>query len=150
LHPRNALRDQGQERARAGQSLTELPIVLVLFLVVTFGIVDAGRLIFMYNAVSLAAREGVRYAVVRGSASGHAASADDITAYVQSKTVGQPVDVTETWCTAALACSSLPTSPFNDPGSSVAVTVHSTFTPVTPFVPGPFNLNSTSQMVISR
>jgi len=31
-------------------------IVLVLFLVVTFGIVDAGRLIFAYNAVSLGAR----------------------------------------------------------------------------------------------
>jgi Flp pilus assembly protein TadG len=144
------LRDLGQKRARAGQSLTELPIVLVLFLVVTFGIVDAGRVIFMYNTVSLAAREGVRYAVVRGSASGHAATADDVTAYVRSKTVGLPVDVTVSWCAPTLGCSSLPASPFNDPGSSVAVTVHSLFTPVTPFVPGPFNLNSASRMVISR
>ena len=139
MHPRSALPDQGQERARAGQSLTELPIVLVLFLVVTFGIVDAGRLIFMYNAVSLSAREGVRYAVVRGSASGHAATADDITAYVQSKTVGLPVDVTVTWPDGN-----------NDPGSAVQVLVHTVFTAVTPFVPGTFNLTSTSRMIISR
>ena len=33
------------ERSGAGQSLAELSIVLVLFVVVTFGIVDAGRLI---------------------------------------------------------------------------------------------------------
>lgn len=140
MHARTALRDQGQERAQAGQSLTELPIVLVLFLVVTFGIVDAGRLIFMYNTVSLSAREGVRYAVVRGSASGHAATADDITAYVQSKTVGLPVTVDQDFWPDGN----------NDPGSSVKVTVHSTFSAVTPFVPGTINLTSTSRMVISR
>ena|SRR2546426_845791 len=130
--------ERGVERGQTGQSLAELSIVLVLFLVVTFGIVDAGRLIFAYNAVSLSAREGVRYAVVRGSASGHPASADDITAVIQSKTVGVPVDVTVTW------------DPDNNPGSAVVVTVHSTFSPVTPFAPQTINLTSTSRMVISR
>jgi len=90
--------------------------------------------------VSLSAREGVRYAVVRGSASGHAATADDITAYVQSKTVGLPVTVDQNFWPDGN----------NDPGSSVKVTVHSTFSAVTPFVPGTINLTSTSRMVISR
>ena len=57
--------ERALERGQAGQSLSELSIVLVLFLVVTFGIVDAGRLILAYNAVSLGAREGVRYAIGR-------------------------------------------------------------------------------------
>src|SRR6266478_9964477 len=101
--------ERGLERGQAGQSLSELPIVLVLFLVVTFGIVDAGRLIFAYNTVSLGAREGVRYAIVRGSKSLTPATQSDVTVNVQSKTVGLPVDVTVTWCKPTLACSSTPT-----------------------------------------
>src|SRR5262249_58468375 len=88
---------RGLEKGRAGQSLAELSIVLVLFVVVTFGIVDAGRMIFAYNAVSLSAREGVRYAIVRGSASVQPATVDDIRTYVRSKTVGVPVDVAVNW-----------------------------------------------------
>ena len=64
-----ATTERGLEREQAGQSLAELSIVLVLFLVLLFGIVDAGRLIFAYSAVSAGAREGVRWAVVRGATS---------------------------------------------------------------------------------
>jgi len=141
--------ERALERGQAGQSLSELSIVLVLFLVVTFGIVDAGRLILAYNTVSLGAREGVRYAIVHGSKSLTPATQSDITAYVQSKTVGLPVDVTVTWCTPTLACSATPTG-YSDPGSSVEVTVHSIFTPVTPFLSRTLNLTSTSKMLISR
>src|SRR2546422_140399 len=63
-----ATTERGFER-EAGQSLAELSIVLGLLLVLLFGIVDAGRLIFAYNAVSAGAREGVRSAVVRGATS---------------------------------------------------------------------------------
>jgi|SRR6266581_3560355 len=132
--------ERGLERGRAGQSLAELSIVLVLFLVVTFGIVDAGRLIFAYNAVSLSAREGVRYAIVRGSTSLQVANEDDIKTYVRSKTVGVALDpITVTWPDGN-----------NNPGSKVQVTVQSPFTPVTPFLSRTINLASTSMMVISR
>src|SRR5439155_254801 len=89
----NDTADRGRERAQHGQSLTELPIALVLFLVLTFGIVDAGRLIYAYNVVSLSAREGVRWAAVRGGTSGRTASKADIQDFVQSKTVGVPQSV---------------------------------------------------------
>src|SRR2546426_2791104 len=88
---------EGEDKAQAGQSLTELPIVLVLFVVLTFGIVDAGRLIYTYNVVSSSAREGGRYAGVRGGTSGRDATTADITAYVQSKTAGIPDNVAATW-----------------------------------------------------
>jgi len=131
---------EGEDKVQAGQSLTELPIVLVLFVVLTFGIVDAGRLIYAYNVVSSSAREGVRYAVVRGGTSGREATTADVTAYVQSKTVGIPVAVTATW------------NPDHQPGSTVAVTVTNAFAPIAPlpFVPKRINLTSTSSMVISR
>jgi len=130
---------EGRERTRA-QSLTELPIALVLFLVLAFGIVDASRLIYAYNVVSASAREGVRWAAVRGGASGRAATAADITTYVQSTTIGTPVIVTVTW------------TPDNQPGSLVAVKVTNAFAPIAPLpmVPKTFNLASTSSMVISR
>ena len=131
---------EAEDKAQAGQSLTELPIVLVLFVVLTFGIVDAARMIYAYNVVSSSAREGVRYAVVRGGTSGREATTADVTAYVQSKTVGIPVAVTATW------------NPDHQPGSTVAVTVTNAFAPIAPFpfVPKSINLTSTSNMVISR
>jgi len=115
--------ERGVERGQAGQSLAELSIVLVLFLVVTFGIVDA--------------------ASVRGSSSDLIASGTDPTPdikdYVKSKTVGVPVDVSVAW-----------DDPTHSPGTAVAVTVQSTFTPVTPFLSRTINLASSTKMVISR
>src|SRR5437899_4839992 len=139
---RMATGTDGEDKAQAGQSLTELPIALVLFLVLAFGIVDAGRLIFAYNVVSASAREGVRWAAVRGGASGSAASKADIQSFVQSKTVGVPVTVDATW---------LPDGN-NQPGSTVVVTVTNPFAPIAPLplVPKSINLTSTSRMVISR
>ncbi len=92
--------------------------------------------------VSSSAREGVRWAAVRGGASGYAASKADIQSFVQSKTVGVPVTVDATW---------LPDSD-NQPGSSVVVTVTNDFAPIAPlpFVPKTIKLTSTSRMVISR
>jgi Flp pilus assembly protein TadG len=133
---------RGRETAQVGQSLTEFSIVVVLFLVLLFGIVDAGRLIYAYNVVSASAREGVRWAVVRGSTSGRAASASDIQAYVQSKTVGVAIDPPEvTWGAGG-----------NAPGSFVKIKVQSHFAPIAPFpfVPSTITLTSESRMVISR
>ncbi len=138
----NDTADRGRERAQHGQSLTELPIALVLFLVLTFGIVDAGRLIYAYNVVSLSAREGVRWAAVRGGTSGRTASKADIQDFVQSKTVGVPVTVDVSW---------LPDSN-NQPGSTVVVTVTNDFAPIAPLplVPKTIKLASSSRMIISR
>lgn len=47
-----------------GQSLVEFALVLPLFLLLIFGIIDLGRGVFAYNAIQNAAREGVRVAIV--------------------------------------------------------------------------------------
>src|SRR4051812_28489854 len=59
----------GRHRHR-GQALVEFALVIPLFLLLLFGIVDAGRLVFTYNAVSNAARDGARVAIVNQSSSG--------------------------------------------------------------------------------
>ena len=127
---------------QAGQALAELSIVAVLLVSLLFGIVDGGRLIYAYHMVSFAARQGVRWAIVRGAASGRVASASDVSSYVQgviqSMSMGVPADVAVSW------------SPDNQPGSAVVVTVGSSFSPITPFVPGGMRVTSSSRMIISR
>jgi Flp pilus assembly protein TadG len=51
-------------RRRRGQALVEFALVLPVLLLILFGIVDFGRAIYAFNAVSNAAREGGRTAIV--------------------------------------------------------------------------------------
>ena len=60
----------GTGRRERGQSLVEFALVLPVLLLFIFGIVDAGRLIYTYNTVSNAARDGARVAIVNQSTSG--------------------------------------------------------------------------------
>ena len=55
-----------RRRAR-GQSLVEFALVLPIFLLLLFGIVDAGRYVFLNSTLSNAAREGVRLGSVEAS-----------------------------------------------------------------------------------
>lgn len=49
-----------------GQGLVEFALILPVFLLLVWGIVEFGRLLVMYTEVSNAAREAVRYGVARG------------------------------------------------------------------------------------
>jgi len=63
------VRRHGRNKAR-GQGLVELALVLPLFLLLIFGIIDAGRLIVTYNTLANSARSAARVAVVNQSTSG--------------------------------------------------------------------------------
>jgi Flp pilus assembly protein TadG len=52
------------DRSGRGQGLVEFALILPIFLLILVGIFDAGRLVFAYNAVNSAAREGGREATV--------------------------------------------------------------------------------------
>jgi Flp pilus assembly protein TadG len=60
-------RDPGRNR---GQTLVEFALVFPLLVLMIFGIVDAGRLVYTYNTVAQAARDGARVAIVNQSTSG--------------------------------------------------------------------------------
>jgi Flp pilus assembly protein TadG len=49
---------------RRGQSLVEFGLILPIFLLMVFGIVDFGRAVFAYSTLNNAAREAARVAVV--------------------------------------------------------------------------------------
>ena len=55
-----------------GQSLVELAFTLPIFLLLLIGIMEVGRLVFFYNAIYSASREGARYAAATDPASGTA------------------------------------------------------------------------------
>ena len=48
--------------SRRGQALVEFALVLPVFLMILFGIIDGGRYVFQNNVLSQAAREGARVA----------------------------------------------------------------------------------------
>lgn len=61
----NAARRNGTRCARRnGQALVETALVLPLFMLMLLGLVDVGRAIYTYNAVSEAAREIARRTIV--------------------------------------------------------------------------------------
>lgn len=55
-----------RDRGRPGQAMAEFALVLPIFLLILFGIVDGGRMIFANNHLAEAAREGSRWGSVQG------------------------------------------------------------------------------------
>jgi len=59
-------RRHGTSSRPRGQSLAEFAIVLPIFLLVVFGMIDIGRVIWATDNITNAAREGARYASIHG------------------------------------------------------------------------------------
>jgi Flp pilus assembly protein TadG len=62
--PRKASRPDRVARRQGGQELVEYALVFPLLLLLILGIIEFGIIIFSYNTISNAAREGARYGVV--------------------------------------------------------------------------------------
>ena len=58
-----------RRRTQSGGSMVEVSLCLVPFLMFLFGTISLGHAMFAYNNVSFLAREGSRWASVRGSGS---------------------------------------------------------------------------------
>ena len=55
-----------------GQGLVEIALVLPVFLLILFGILDVGRAVYTNSTLSQAAREGARLAAAEASCAGSA------------------------------------------------------------------------------
>ena len=53
-----------RRRRERGQSLVEFGLILPIFLLIVFGIIDLGRAVYAYHTINNAAREAGRVAVV--------------------------------------------------------------------------------------
>ena len=142
-----------------GATLVETALSIVILLAFLFGVIETGLALYTYHFIAEAAREGTRYAIVRGSTctgfgSACPASSSDVQNYVQN--LGFPgidpskMTVTPTW---SAYTSGSPCSPglCNSPGNQVSVTVQYNFPLSVPFVPAQtIALSSTSAMIISQ
>ncbi len=125
-----------------GQSAVEFAITIAGLLVLVLAITNFAMVISAYTFVCYSARDGTRYAAVRGATSPTPASASDISAFVLSEAAGlnpSQLSVQTTW------------TPDNQPNSSVAVQVQYNFQFQIPFVTlSPVTLSSNSKFVISQ
>ena len=76
------------ERNEQGAELIEFALVSLLLLTLLFGIMEFGRAIWIYNTVAHVAREGARFAIVRGAESALPADAAAVNAHVQGLAAG--------------------------------------------------------------
>jgi len=145
-----------------GAAIVEMAVVSSLLFAMLFGILEFSMAFYTYNYVAEAAREGTRYAMVRGSSctllTNCNATAAEIQTYVQGlKYPGMTAantTVTTTWFSQSgtpatwTACGSVCNAPGVD---SVQVKVTYTFNLGIPFAPkSKLSIHSTSQMVIAN
>lgn len=143
-----------------GATLVEMALSALLLLAFIFGVMEICLALYSYHFISEAAREGTRFAIVRGYSctswgSACPASASDIQNYV--KGLGYPgidpskMTVTPTWSsyTSGFTCPPAP-SPCNSTGNLVTIQVQYSFPLSVPFVTlTSISMSSTSAMIIS-
>ncbi|MEX1334016.1 MAG: TadE family protein [Candidatus Limnocylindrales bacterium] len=91
------LRRRPRRERDAGQTLVEFAIVLPVFLLMVFGLIDVGRLVYTNATLSQAAREGARLAAAeaRWIGSNHPACVADATGITAARPGAHvcPVDI---------------------------------------------------------
>jgi len=151
-------------REEQGSAILETALSMIILLTFLFGIMESCLMLYTYHFISEAAREGTRYAIVRGSTAGPGcgtsytsfdctASPANVQSYVTN--LGFPgidpakMTVAPAW--SAYTNGSTCGTPCNSPGNLVTVTVTYNFPLTIPFVPAQtFALTSTSSMIISQ
>lgn len=124
-----------------GSSILEGALVFGAILSAVTAILDFGRIMHGYNMAPFLAREGARYACVRGGASGNQTTPAAVQSYVQSLAAG--IAASDLAVNAAFTGYT--------PGSSVTVTITCTVRPIMKFIlPGNLNIVSSAVMKISQ
>jgi Flp pilus assembly protein TadG len=151
-----------------GASIVEMALASAVVFAMLFGVIYFSMMLYTYHYISEAAREGSRYAIVRGSASctnssNHLPNCNAtntvIGTYVQD--LGYPgidaankMTVNTTWYTPSASLASptvCTTGTCNAPGNIVKVQVIYAFPLSIPFYGRKtLNLTSSSQMVIAQ
>jgi Flp pilus assembly protein TadG len=158
-------RKQRIARGEEGSVILETAMSCVILLTFLFGVMEAGLALYSFHFISEAAREGTRYAIVRGSSAGSAcaaysslgcqASTADIQNFV--KKLGFPginpsnmtVTVTNAGYPAGVICS--PSASCNNPGNLVTIKVDYSFPLAVPFIPAhTYRMSSTAAMIIQN
>ena len=141
-----------RDGGKAGQSMVEFALILPIFVLLVFGILDIGRAVYAYHTINNAATEGARVAIVNQTL----ATIQDRAA---SRAVGVGVlaaDVTVDYRTSALpdtpdSCASRVGTATGPVTCTAIVQVPHDFTAVTPIVSniiGTIQMAGESSMVV--
>jgi Flp pilus assembly protein TadG len=147
-------------RGEQGSALLEMALSAIVLFAIVFGLMEGCLMLYTYHFVSEAAREGTRFAIVRGSscidfpAPCPANQSSDIQTYIQNLNLPgirpAAMTVTTIWPTTGTSCTPSVT-PCNNPGNLVQVTVNYQFPLVVPFLRSTtVAMSSSSEMVISQ
>lgn len=159
MGPTRTLLNRPFAHAEEGQAAVEFALGASVLLMALIGMMKMSMAIYTYHFVAEAAREGTRYAMVRGSScndispglSACPATTDDIASYV--KGLGYP-GISSANMTVSTSYAGYPTAipcPCNNPGNLVTVTVQYAFPLSIPFMTNKtYTMQSTSKMVISQ
>lgn len=137
-----------------GQTLVEFALVIPVVLLVFMAIFDLGRMVFMFNAVSDAARNGVREAIVNQDCG-------DVTTAARSSAPGVDLSGSSAVVLSVYRSEVVSGSPDVCPslggaygiGYLAQVKVQTTYRAITPIVGqivGPIMLTSTARLPIER
>jgi Flp pilus assembly protein TadG len=150
-------------RRERGASLPETAIIMAVLLAMMFGIIDFGRALYTYSFVAQLARQGARWAIVRGadctaysSACPAAKGSTDIQPYIQSLNEGamngSQIQANLQFSSNSANCPNASAGlPSNKPGCIAQVTVSYPFSFMLPWVPNTtITMTSTSQMIIAN
>ena len=140
---------RSRERGAAGQSLVEFALVFPVLLIMLIAIFDFGRLVFAYNAITNAAREGARVGIINQTESG-----------IQDEVINQgtslglvAADVVVTYVKSDAPTQPCPDDPPTSLECLVVVTVSydwQAITPVIGSIVGPVTVTAISEMPIER
>lgn len=157
------MKDVDARRRSRGQGVAEFALVIPLFLVMLFGIIDLGRVIWANDALANAAREGARYASVTGSSLITPTSTkDQIKDYTKAFAIAAGGNVTVTVCYSEVTIASntagcsgdtnQPLTASNDRGSLVTVRATSTVPILTGSLlgMGDFSVSGTSTVLVNN
>jgi Flp pilus assembly protein TadG len=145
-----------------GSAVVEFALSAIVLLTLVFGVIAMCLATYTYHTIADAAREGTRYAMVRGSSCstyGKLGSPCPVTTSAQVQTYVRSLSfpginptsmtVNATWPTTGATCTPS-TTPCNNPGNLVRVTVSYSLPLAIPFVPArTLTMTSSSQMVIA-
>ncbi|MET4701316.1 Flp pilus assembly pilin Flp [Constrictibacter sp. MBR-5] len=122
-----------------GAGMVEFAIVFPLFLLVVFGVIEVGRLLYLQTTLEHATRTAARAAIVRSERSGAPASTNDILAIIRKDSV-----VNTDLCTPDIRYSS-----GNLPGSILSIEVSCPFDFMFPLPGRPaFTIAAATEMVV--
>ena len=101
-------------RDRSGVAALEFAFIAPVLILLTVGIIDVGRMMWTASTLDHAAREGARFATVRGAMSAQPTNQAEVEAFVAGSAIGVDpanLSVTVSW------------TPDSNPGGTVTITV---------------------------